>query len=92
MATKATERFEMRLRAEVIRHLREAAELEQVPLSQFLLEAGLSKADEVLADRRSWTVSSVVFDELVSALDAPPKVIEELARAARASSGLIERR
>ena len=82
----------MRLRPEADRHLREAAELEQTSVSKFLLDAGLARADEVIAAHRTWAVPVVLFDELVNALDAPPMVNKALAQAAAGADELIERR
>ena len=91
MGIPATERLEMRLRPEANRHLREAAELEQTSVSKFLLDAGLVRADEVIAAHRAWTVPVVIFDELIRALDAPPVINEALATTAAAANELIER-
>jgi uncharacterized protein (DUF1778 family) len=92
MGIPATERLEMRLRPEASRYLREAAELEQTSVSRFLLDAGLARADEVIAAHRTWTVPVVIFDELIGALDAPPVINKVLAKAAAAANELIERR
>jgi uncharacterized protein (DUF1778 family) len=92
VTTSATERLEVRLRPEANRHLREAAELERTSVSKFLLDAGLDRADEVIAAHRTWNVPKSIYEELLSALDAPPVVNEALARARADADVLIERR
>ncbi len=92
MGNRASERLEIRLRPEANRDLRQAAEIAQTSVSKFLLDAGLTRAGEVIAAHRTWTVPVVVFDDLVSALDAPPVINKTLAKAATAADELIERR
>jgi uncharacterized protein (DUF1778 family) len=92
MTTSATERLEIRLHAEALRQIREAASLERVSVSKFSLDAALDKAQEVIAAQRTWTVPVSFFEELLSALDAPPVVNEALAKARAKADQLIERR
>lgn len=92
MANPATGRLELRLRPEANRQLRKAAELEATSVSKFLLDAGLERADKVIAAHLAWTVPTVLFNELVEALDAPPVINAALAKVAAESDELIERR
>ena len=92
MASTATERREVRLTPEADDQLREAAELERKSVSKFLLDAGLDRAQEVIAAHRTWSVSEAFFNELLSALDAPPVINEALAKARAEADLLIERR
>ena len=92
MAATATERREVRLTPEADDQLREAAELEGTNVSQFLLRAGLDRAQQVIAAQRTWSVPEAFFNELLSALDAPPVANAALAKAMKRANELIERR
>lgn len=92
VARAATERVEMRIRPDVERRLRTAAELEHVTLSAFITEAAVERADRVIATNNTWTVSAELFDELAAALDAPPVRNSALAKALVEVDKLIERR
>lgn len=92
MASTATERREVRLTPEADDQLREAAELERKSVSKFLLDAGLDRAQQVIAAQRTWSVAEAFFNELLSALDAPPVINEALAKARAEADLLIERR
>jgi uncharacterized protein (DUF1778 family) len=92
MTTSATERFEIRLPEEALRQIREAAGLERTSASKFALDATLNRAQEVIAAQRTWRVPVSFFEELLSALDAPPVVNEALAKALADADELIERR
>lgn len=92
MTTSATARLELRLRPEADRQLREAAGITKTSVSKFLLEAGLERAQEVIEAQRTWYVSESYFEELLSALDAPPVINQALAKARKEADALIERR
>jgi len=92
MTTSATERLEIRLQVEALRQIREAAGLERMSVSKFSLDAVLEKAQEVIAAQRRWSVPEAFFEELLSALDAPPVINEALAKARARADQLIERR
>lgn len=92
MSTSATERFEIRLPEEALRQIREAASLEQTSASKFALDAVLERAQEVIDAQRTWRVPVSFFEELLSALDAPPVFNEALAEARAEADALIERR
>ena len=92
MAQVASERFDMRIRPEVVQRLRAAAELEHMPLAAFLTAAGLERAERVLAERHVWSATEHVFAQLLSALDAPARSNAALAAAAAVADELIERR
>ncbi len=92
MTTSATERFEIRLPEEALLQIREAAGLERMSASKFALDAALERAQEVIAVQRTWRVPVSFFEELLSALDAPPVINEALAKALAEADLLIERR
>jgi uncharacterized protein (DUF1778 family) len=45
-----------------------------------VLESALSRADETLADRRSFTLSPMQWKAFIKALDAPPRPLPRLER------------
>ena len=92
MTTSATQRLELRLRPEADRQIREAAAIAQTSVSKFLLDAGLERAQEIIDEQRTWRISESFFEELLSALDAPPVFNPALAKAAQRANELIERR
>lgn len=92
MTTSATARFEIRLPEEALNQICEAAGLEKMSASKFALEAALERAQEIIAAQLTWRVPVSFFEELLSALDAPPVVNESLAKARARADQLIERR
>lgn len=88
----ASERFDMRMRPDVMERLRAAAEAEHLPLAAFLTAAGLERADRVLADRHVWSATEAVFQQLLDALDQPPQANPALAAAAAEAAALVEPR
>lgn len=92
MTTSATGRFEIRLPEEALLQIREAAGLERMSASKFALDAALERAQEVIAAQRTWRVPVSFFEELLSALDAPPVINEALVKALAEADELIERR
>lgn len=71
MAQRATERIEFRVRPEVAERIREAADASHMTVSAFITSAAAAKADEVLADKLVWKVSSEEFDRMLAWLDEP---------------------
>lgn len=92
MARAASERVEMRMRPEIEQRLRAAAALEHITLSAFITDAAVERADRVIAESNTWTVSPMLFDELVTALDAPPVPNRALKKALAEVDDLVERR
>lgn len=88
----ASARLEVRVRPDSKARLERAAELSQVPLSDFVRSAAEQRADEVLAEHDATTrVPAAFFDDLLTALDAPARPNRALADAARRAVGLVER-
>jgi uncharacterized protein (DUF1778 family) len=75
-----TEKLDIRLTAEAKHALRKAAEASHKTLSDFVLESALSKADEVLAERRVIKLGAEDWAAFQAALDAAPKPTPRLAR------------
>lgn len=92
MASVASERFELRMRPEVVARLRAAADAEHLPLAAFLTTAGMERADRVLAEHHVWSATETVFAQLLAALDEPVRANPELAAAAAEAAALVEPR
>jgi uncharacterized protein (DUF1778 family) len=49
-------------------------------VSEFVLESALARADEALADRRSFGLDAKQWKAFLAALDAPPRSMPRLKR------------
>lgn len=88
----ATARLEVRVDPDSKARLERAAELVNVPMSDFVRTAAEERADEVLRDHETQTiVPASFFDDLLSAFDAPAQPNEALTRAAKRARGLVAR-
>lgn len=70
--TNRTEKLDLRLSKSAKQTLQAAATAAGKSVSEFVLEAALSEAEERLADRRIFTLNAEQWDAFVAALDAPP--------------------
>jgi uncharacterized protein (DUF1778 family) len=88
----ATARLEVPVRPEVKARIEHAAELEQVPVSDFMRSAAEERAEVVLAEHESQTrVPAEFFDALLDALDVAPRSNAALAAAAERARTLLQR-
>ena len=71
--TTRTEKLDLRLTAEAKRILASAAAAERRSLSDFVLDSALGRAEETLADRRSFNLNAESWQEFIAALDAPTR-------------------
>lgn len=71
MKTTRTEKLDLRLTPEAKRILASAAAAERRSLSEFVLDSALGRAEETLADRRSFHLDAERWQAFVTALDAP---------------------
>lgn len=78
--TTRTEKLDLRLTRNAKRALRAAAAVSHRSVSEFVLESALARADEALADRRSFGVNATQWKAFLSALDAPPRSLPHLER------------
>jgi uncharacterized protein (DUF1778 family) len=86
----ATARLEVRVRPEVKARIERAAELAQVPVSDFVRSAAEERAEAVLAEHQTQThVPADFFDALLDALDAPPRANPALTKAAERARALL---
>jgi uncharacterized protein (DUF1778 family) len=79
-------KLELRLSRTEKETLQAAAVAERKSVSEFVLEAALSEAEERLADRRVFTLDGKRWDAFVAALDAPPRRHARLERLFREPS------
>ncbi len=93
MTIAASARFEFRLRPEAKRRIEQAAELVHESTSDFARTAAEERADQVLHEHSVATVVPAdFFEELLRALDAPPRPNTALKNAAQRARGVVERR
>lgn len=78
--TTRSEKLDLRLSAQDKRTLQAAAQASRRSVSEFVLESALARADEALADRRSFGLKEEQWKAFVAALDAPPRPLPRLER------------
>lgn len=89
----ATSRLELRLAEESKARLQRAADLAQVPLSDFVRTAAEERAERVLVEYDAVTlVPAAFFDELMASLDEPAVANPNLVAAFRRSREIVTRR
>ena len=70
------------------RLLQRAAAVRRQSISAFMLDSGISAAEQTLADRREFRVPAKFYDAFVAALDAPVKPKSRLGKLFRDPSVL----
>jgi uncharacterized protein (DUF1778 family) len=78
-----TARIELRAEPEQEERIRTAARLSNQSMTSFVIRAAVERADEVIANWSTTTVSAEFFDQLLVALDAPVQKNESLGNAVR---------
>jgi len=76
--TTRTEKLDLRLTRQAKRALQAAATVAHRSVSEFVAESALARADEALADRRSFGLSATQWKAFLAALDAPPRPLPSL--------------
>lgn len=76
--TQKAEQLNIRATAAQKAKLAEAAKLQNMNASQFVLSKSLDAAEEVIADQRLIRVGKEEYDWLVAKLEEPPRDIPEL--------------
>ena len=74
----------MRLSRDAKVTLQAAAAASRRSVSDFVLESALARADEALADRRSFGLDADQWKTFIAALDAPPRPLSRLQRLLKA--------
>ena len=75
-----TEKLDLRLTPEAKHALQAAALASRRSVSDFVLESALARADEALADRRTFGLDAAQWKAFVKALDAPARPLPRLRR------------
>ena len=75
-----TEKIDLRVSPEAKRALEAAASAVNSSVSAFVLKSALARADEALADRRSFVLSKSKWNEFLAALDAPTRPLPRVQR------------
>ncbi|MGA3076223.1 MAG: DUF1778 domain-containing protein [Bryobacteraceae bacterium] len=78
--TTRSEKLDLRLRRADKLALQAAAAALRRSVSEFVLESALARADEALADRRSFGLNATQWKAFMAALDAPPRPLPRLER------------
>jgi len=78
--TTRSEKLDLRLTRTAKRALQAAAAVSHRSVSEFVLESALARADEALADRRSFGLSAAQWKAFLDALDAPTRRLPRLER------------
>jgi len=77
------EKLDLRITAVDKRTLKAAASIARRSLTDFVRESALARADETLADRRTFHLSPEKWTAFLSALDAPPRPLPRMQRLLR---------
>lgn len=75
-----TQRWNMRVAEDVDSIVRMAAEQNDQPLTDFVVQAARVVAEDTLADRRVFRLDETVWEEFVAILDRPARSVPELGR------------
>ena len=78
--TTRSEKLDLRLTRNAKRTLQAAAAASHRSVSEFVLESALARADEALADRKTFGLNATQWKTFVDALDAPPRPMPRLER------------
>ena len=73
-----TEKLDLRLSSSDKRILEAAASVSSRSVSDFVRESALARADETLADRRTFLLSKAKWSEFRAALDAPTRPLHRM--------------
>lgn len=79
MATSKSSRVDLRIAERDRALFKKAATVQRESLTQFLVESGRERAERLLADRSSFSISAKEWDTLLSVMDRPAQVRPELA-------------
>jgi uncharacterized protein (DUF1778 family) len=75
-----SEKLDLRLTRADKQALKAAAAVARRSVSEFVLESALARAEEALADRRTFALKGARWEAFVAALDAPPRKLPRLGR------------
>lgn len=75
---RRTEKLDLRISRSAKARLQAAASASHRSMSDFVIESALSRADEMLADRRIFSLSAGDWAAFHAALDAPPQPLHRM--------------
>jgi uncharacterized protein (DUF1778 family) len=75
-----SEKLDLRLTRKAKMALQEAAAVSNRSVSDFVLESALARADEALANRRTFVLDAAQWKAFLAALDSPPRSQPRLKR------------
>lgn len=75
---RRTEKLDFRISKSAKIKLQAAASISHRGVTDFVLDSALSKAEEALADRRTFGLDDAAWDAMQAALDAPPRPLPKL--------------
>jgi uncharacterized protein (DUF1778 family) len=75
-----SEKLDLRLSLNAKKTLQAAAAAAHRSVSEFVLESALTRADEALAARQTFSLDAVRWKAFLAALDAPPRRLPRLER------------
>ena len=78
--TTRSEKLDLRLTPMAKQMLYDAAAAMKRPVSDFVLESALARAEEALADRKHFGLNAEQWEAFMAALDVPPRKIARLTR------------
>jgi uncharacterized protein (DUF1778 family) len=81
-----TEKLDLRLTPHAKKKLFAAAHAQERSVSEFVLQAALNKADELLADQSRIFINAEQWTKFQTALDAPPRDLPLMRRLLNAQS------
>ena len=73
-----TEKLDLRLSLNAKQVLQEAAVASSCSVSEFVLKSALTRAEETLADRRSFSLNPDQWKLFTALLDAPPRDLPQV--------------
>jgi len=77
---RRSEKLDLRITRDAKLALQAAAAVAHRSVSEFVLESALARADEALADRRTFSLNATHWKTFLAALDAPPRPLPRLER------------
>lgn len=84
--SKRTEKLDLRLTPAAKNTLFAAAAAAERSVSEFVIESALARAEETLADRRRFDLSSEQWEAFMAALEAPPRNLARISQLFREPS------
>lgn len=75
-----SEKLDLRLTRKAKMALQAAASASNRSVSDFVLESALARADEALADRRTFALDADQWKAFLAALDSPPRSLPRMKR------------